>query len=136
MACVKPDCAYTHDATGELLPPALTPNADISGIGVLIGFVGIAYVTFALLVLQYLIGKSSETNLDGSTNPIDQGFLSFFWGTLKLMWGLPRRWAPIGKLLPPLRKPSERFGRPLKQVSSAIITLQFGPELTFIPRLS
>ncbi|KFY02164.1 hypothetical protein V490_00594 [Pseudogymnoascus sp. VKM F-3557] len=113
-----------YDETFTLIPPILRPNPDISGIGVLIGFVGIAYVTFILLALQYLIGKSSDTNLDGSTNPIDRGFLAFFWGTLKFLWGLPRKWAPLEKLLPPLSKPSERFAIPLKDAILAMSDAQ------------
>lgn len=79
---------------------------------------GIAYVTFVLLILQHLFGKSSDTNIDGSTNPIDQEFLAFFWRVLTFLWGIPRKWAPLRKLLPPLRKPSARFGGLMVEVST------------------
>ncbi|KFZ14982.1 hypothetical protein V501_02943 [Pseudogymnoascus sp. VKM F-4519 (FW-2642)] len=121
-----------HDATGLLLPPVLQPNPDISGIGVLIGFVGIAYVTFILLVLQYLLGKSSDTNLDGSTNPIDEGFRKFIWGTLRFLWGVPRRWAPLKRLLPPLRKPSARFGGLLVEAILAMSDAQIVTGLSIL----
>ncbi|KFY08186.1 hypothetical protein V492_06453 [Pseudogymnoascus sp. VKM F-4246] len=122
MACHKPDCSYANAdrVTEYLMTPALQPNPDISGTGVLLGFTGIAYVTLILLVLRYLIGDLGDTNLDGSANPIDHGFLSFFWGVLRFMWGLPRKWALLRRLLPPLKKPSARFGAPLKQ---AILTM-------------
>ncbi|OBT78882.1 hypothetical protein VF21_02796 [Pseudogymnoascus sp. 05NY08] len=117
MACARPDCSYMN--TGGLLPPILQPNSDISGIGVLIGFVGIAYVTFILLVLRFLISEPGETNLDGSTNRIDRAFLTRFWQMLDKMWELVRKWAVLRKILPPLRKPSARFSELLKDVSIA-----------------
>ncbi|KFY46930.1 hypothetical protein V495_02160, partial [Pseudogymnoascus sp. VKM F-4514 (FW-929)] len=101
---------------------ALQPNSDISGIGVIIGFVGIAYLTFILLILQYLVGQLSSTNLDGSTNPIDRGFLAFFWGTLRCLWELLRKWVPLRRVLPSFRKPSERFATTLAMSDVQIVT--------------
>jgi hypothetical protein len=56
-------------------------------------------MAFILLVLQYLIGLSKDTNLDESTNPVDQQVLSFIWRN-------------VGK-------PPARWGGPLKDVSAA-----------------
>ncbi|TKA74150.1 hypothetical protein B0A49_04999 [Cryomyces minteri] len=74
----------------------LQPNPDISGIGVLIGFVGTAYITLILLVLRYVVGSSPDVylDIDGGeyVNPIDRGVLRWIW---KRMGGQPsRRWGP------------------------------------------
>jgi hypothetical protein len=58
---------------------------------------GTAYLTFILLVLQYLIGEPSDTTLDGSTNPVDE------------LFSMP----------PQRRKKLAKFVGPLKDVSDA-----------------
>ncbi|KFZ07537.1 hypothetical protein V501_06376 [Pseudogymnoascus sp. VKM F-4519 (FW-2642)] len=40
---------------------------------------GTAYFSFLLLVVQYFMGPSEDTNLDGFANPVDEKLLSFIW---------------------------------------------------------
>ncbi|OBT72498.1 hypothetical protein VF21_08689 [Pseudogymnoascus sp. 05NY08] len=89
------DCSYLGDESG--FPDKfrlLKPDPDISGNGVLIGFIGIACFSFLFLVVQYLMGSSEDTNLDGFANLVDKKLLSFIWRYLG--------------------KPSERYKEPLK----------------------
>lgn len=52
-------CYYLYD--GDLEKPALGSNPDISGIGVLIGFLATAYLTFVFVVIYYLMGCVEES---------------------------------------------------------------------------
>ncbi|OBT85206.1 hypothetical protein VE02_05679 [Pseudogymnoascus sp. 03VT05] len=89
------DCSYLGDESG--FPDKfriLQPDPGISGNGVLIGLIGTACFSVLLLVVQYLMGSSEDTNLDGFANPVDRKLLSFIWRYLG--------------------KPSGRFKEPLK----------------------
>lgn len=50
----------------------MVSNPDVSGIGVLIGFLATAYLTFFFVVIYYLTGCVEET----LTNEIDKMFLA------------------------------------------------------------
>jgi len=64
-------CDYLYSVVER--PPFL-PNPDVSGIGVLIGFLATAYLTFLFVVVYYLTGCVEET----LTNEIDKMFLAKF----------------------------------------------------------
>ncbi|EPE29853.1 hypothetical protein GLAREA_01013 [Glarea lozoyensis ATCC 20868] len=90
MACPSVDCSFNSNSS--LAPPALEPNPDISGTGVLIGFVGTAYITLGALILRYLIGLPEDTSIDDQpiSNPVDDRLLKLIW---RKVGRPPERWA-------------------------------------------
>lgn len=62
-------CDYLY---GGDKPPPFMPNPDVSGIGVLIGFLVTAYLTFCFVVVYYLTGCIE----DAYTNDIDKMVLA------------------------------------------------------------
>jgi len=64
-------CNYIYDFD-RAEEPLFVPNPDVSGIGVLIGFLATAYLTFLFVVVYYLTGCVEET----FTNEIDRMVLA------------------------------------------------------------
>lgn len=62
-------CDYLYK---DVKRPDFVPNPDVSGIGVLLGFLATAYLTFLFVVVYYLTGCVEET----FTNEIDKMFLA------------------------------------------------------------
>ncbi|KAF4613429.1 hypothetical protein G7Y89_g15458 [Cudoniella acicularis] len=102
MACIATNCSFlfSSNTTTENLtatePPPLQPNPDISGVGVIIGFVGTAYLTLLLLIIRYWIGCTEDYSLDESAteNPVDSMFLKWVWRFLPQP---SEKWAPALK---------------------------------------
>ena len=69
--------------------PSATPNPDISGLGVVIGFITSAYMTVALVIVYYVMDCVSKTY---NTNAVDKAFL----GVLQKIPGLQpsKSWEP------------------------------------------
>ena len=69
--------------------PSVTPNPDISGLGVVIGFITSAYMTVALVIVYYIMDCVSKTY---NTNAVDKAFL----GVLQKIPGLQpsKSWEP------------------------------------------
>ncbi|KFY42967.1 hypothetical protein V495_04256 [Pseudogymnoascus sp. VKM F-4514 (FW-929)] len=74
--CPKFDCTASF-----ISPPPFESNPDISGIGVLVGFLATAYLTLGLQIVHYvLVFNPAEAGLTGETrhvNPIDEMVLKF-----------------------------------------------------------
>ena len=69
--------------------PSVQPNPDISGLGVVIGFITSAYMTVALVIVYYVMDCVSKTY---NTNAVDRAFL----GVLRKIPGLQpsKSWEP------------------------------------------
>ncbi|KAE8845241.1 hypothetical protein PTNB85_03506 [Pyrenophora teres f. teres] len=81
MSCQRPDCEWLKlkNLTG-LKVPTLTANADLSGIGVIVGFSMSAYLTLLMLLLHYItifdLGNTGNEHA-APVNSVDYGVLTW-----------------------------------------------------------
>ncbi|KAL3467198.1 hypothetical protein BJX64DRAFT_192287 [Aspergillus heterothallicus] len=71
MSCKAPNC---FDLNAEY---DWEPDPDLSGIGVLVGFVATAYITFALLVFRYVKSLPLDASSVSLIGPLDRRVLSW-----------------------------------------------------------